>query len=93
MSDWGLLTNHGRALLCIAQDPSGRVRDVADCLGITERAAQRIVTALCERGYLTKHRDGRRNRYEITPDVPMTDPLVDGRPVGEFTALLDKPRS
>ena len=94
MSDWGLLTNHGRALLCLAQDPSGRVRDVAACLGITERAAQRIVTSLCEQGYLEKEREGRRNRYRLRRDRPMSDPLVEGRPVGDLAALvLDKRRS
>jgi DNA-binding MarR family transcriptional regulator len=92
VSDWGLLTNHGRALLCIATNPEGRVRDIADCLGVTERAAQRIVTDLCERGYVSKRREGRRNRYQLMPDGLMTDPLVHDRPIGDLTALvLDRP--
>jgi hypothetical protein len=93
VSDWGLLTNHGRALLCIASNPEGRVRDIADCLDVTERAAQRIVTDLCERGYVSKQREGRRNRYQLLSDELMTDPLVRDRPVSDLTALVLDRRS
>ena len=37
--DWTFLTNHARVLLCIAQDPEVRLRDVAANVGITERSA------------------------------------------------------
>ena len=60
-----LLTNHGRALLCIARDPEIRLRDIADDLGITERHAYAIVMGLTEAGYILKEKKGRRNRYQV----------------------------
>jgi DNA-binding MarR family transcriptional regulator len=60
-----LLTNHGRALLCIARDPEIRLRDIADDLGITERHAYAIVMGLAEAGYILKEKKGRRNRYQV----------------------------
>ena len=62
---WSFLTNHGRALLCIARDPDARLRDIAGSLAITERRAHDIVSDLTEAGYVLKTKDGRRNRYEV----------------------------
>ena len=42
------MTNHAAVLLSIARDPEIRLRDVAERVGITERAAQRIVRDLVE---------------------------------------------
>jgi len=67
---WTLLTNHAEVLLCIACDPEARLRDVAERVGITERATQRIVTDLVDAGYLTRRRVGRRNTYEVHAPVP-----------------------
>ncbi|WP_336213833.1 helix-turn-helix transcriptional regulator [Nonomuraea sp. LPB2021202275-12-8] len=67
-SGWTFLTNHARVLLAIATDPQLRVRDMAATIGITERAAQGIVTDLEEAGYLKRTRVGRRNHYRIEPD-------------------------
>ena len=58
---WTFLTNHGRVLLTIADDPDVRLRDIAEVVGITERAAQLIVADLESAGYLLKQRQGRRN--------------------------------
>ena len=67
-----LLTNHAEALLCVARTPGMRIRDIAGCIGVTERAAHRIVCELEAGGYLTRHRVGRRNFYEIHPDLPVS---------------------
>jgi predicted ArsR family transcriptional regulator len=64
---WTFLTNHARVLLELAREPGARMRDVADHVGITERAVQGIVADLVTAGYLTKVRVGRRNRYTINP--------------------------
>ena len=88
MADWTFLTNHAHVLLCVSRDPAARLRDVADVVGITERAAQRIVAELEEAGYLTRTRDGRRNRYEIHPDVPLRHPLERDHAVGEILDVL-----
>jgi predicted ArsR family transcriptional regulator len=66
-SAWTFLTNHARVLLAIAADPQVRVRDIAGSIGITERAAQSIVTDLENSGYLVRMRVGRRNHYQINP--------------------------
>jgi len=71
---WTFLTNHARVLIAIARDPGLRVRDVAQDIGITERAAQLIITDLEEAGYLTRTRIGRRNRYTVNADRPFRHP-------------------
>jgi DNA-binding MarR family transcriptional regulator len=68
---FAFLTNHGRVLLCIAEDPEQRMRDIAAHTDITERAAQRIVADLVATGYLSRTREGRRNRYHVRTDLPV----------------------
>ena len=68
---WTFLTNHAHVLLCIARDPGIRVRDLAQRVGVTERAAQRIVADLIAAEYLERTRDGRRNRYHVRADLPL----------------------
>jgi len=89
---WTLLTNHTRVLVCIAQDPQTRLRDIAQCADLTERATHRIVTELCEAGYVTRHKLGARNFYEIHPAAPLRDPLTGEPEVGELLRLLLKAR-
>jgi hypothetical protein len=85
---WSFLTNHARVLLCIANDPGIRLRDIAARLAITERSAYGIVTDLTQAGYIVKRKDGRRNRYEIQAHLPLPDPAGRQRTVGEILALL-----
>lgn len=86
MRPFGFLTNHGLALLCIAEDPGVRMRDIAAGVEITERAAQRIVAELVEAGYLDRERVGRRNRYTIRVSLPVS--LAARRDV-DLNALLN----
>jgi DNA-binding IclR family transcriptional regulator len=88
MADWSLFSNHGLALICIARSPGMRLREIADCVGITERAASRIVSDLCSEGFLKKTRTGRRNSYELDPTRPVGHSLTDGHAVGEILAPL-----
>lgn len=88
MPEWGFLTNHARALVCIAHDPGSRLRDIATTLGITERSAYRIVTDLATAGYIVKERDGRRNRYQIQDHLPLLGATNGERTVGEVLDLL-----
>jgi DNA-binding MarR family transcriptional regulator len=69
--EWKFLTNHGLVLLCIADDPGVRLRDIADRLGITERASHRIVGELVDSGYVVRERIGRRNSYQVRVDLPV----------------------
>lgn len=85
---WSFLTNHAQVLLCIAQDPAIRLRDIGDTVGITERAAHRIVSELARAGYISREREGRRNRYTIQFHLPLPDPLARGQRVGDLLAVL-----
>jgi len=88
MASWSFLTNHARALLCIAHDPGVRLRDIAALVGITERSAHDIVTDLVDAGYVVKDKDGRRNRYRIQEHLPLRDPISPERTIGEILDLL-----
>ena len=74
MAQFSFLTNHGLVLLCIADDPRVRMRDIASTVDITERAAQRIVADLVDTGYVSRTRDGRRNAYTVRTDLPVALP-------------------
>ena len=87
---WTFLTNHARVLVCLARNPGTRLRDVADCADITERAAHRIVDELVEGGYVTRHRLGRRSFYEIHPDVPLRHPMDKEATVGDVLNVFLK---
>jgi len=85
---WDFLTNHAHVLLCVAHDPGIRLRDIAAAVGITERAAHRILSQLVEEGYVLRERKGRRNRYQVVAGRPMRHPLVEQREVGELLEVL-----
>jgi DNA-binding IclR family transcriptional regulator len=88
VAGWSFLTNHARVLLCIADDPGVRLRDIAARVGITERSAYGIVTDLAQAGYVVKEKDGRRNRYQIQAHLPLPDSASRERTIGEVLALL-----
>jgi predicted transcriptional regulator len=85
---WSFLTNHALVLLCIAQDPGIRLREIGDRVGITERATHRIVDELAAAGYLSRTRNGRRNHYTVHRDLPLPDRLAGTQRVGELLAIL-----
>ena len=75
-------------MLYLAREHNIRLRDIAERVGITERAAHRIVSELCEEGYLTRHRLGARNYYEVNADLPLRHPYEEHHTVGELLAPL-----
>ncbi len=94
MSEWTFLTNHAQVLLCLVRN-GGRMtaREIAETVGITERAVQRILYDLDEAGYISRFRHGRQNRYEIHPDLPMRHPMQQGKAVKDLLELLTLPDS
>jgi len=88
MASWTFLTAHARVLLCVARDSGARLRDIAASLDITERTAFGIIADLTEAGYVVKEKDGRRNHYHIQTHLPLPEPAVRERTVGEVLALL-----
>lgn len=88
MADWSFLTNHAKALLCIAEDPGVRLRDIAGTLGITERSAFAVVNDLVDAGYVVKEREGRRNRYTIQHHLPLPEQTARERTIGDVLDVL-----
>lgn len=87
---WTFLSNHGHVLICISEDAEIRGRDIAQRVGITERAAQSIVADLVEAGYVTRHRVGRRNHYEIHAEAPLRHPVEKEHSIGELLVALGR---
>jgi DNA-binding MarR family transcriptional regulator len=87
-NSWHFLTNHAQVLLCIENNPDTRMRDIAETVGVTERAVQRITNDLVEAGYVTRERIGRRNRYRIDRRAHMRHPAQREHPIGELLRLL-----
>jgi predicted transcriptional regulator len=87
---WTFFTNHGHVLVCLADDPTLRTRDIAAQVGITERATQGIISDLVEAGFVTRTKEGRRNHYEVHPDRPLRHPLEAEHTVGELLVTLGK---
>jgi DNA-binding Lrp family transcriptional regulator len=89
---WAFLTNHAQVLVCIAEDPGVRLREIGARVGITERAVHRIVVDLSAAGYITRQRNGRRNRYAINAHLPIHDPIAGERNVGQLIEILTAPQ-
>jgi DNA-binding MarR family transcriptional regulator len=88
MKNWSFLTNHAKVLVCIAQDPGIRLREIGDEVGITERAAHRIVSELAEAGYIARERDGRRNQYTVQGHLPLPDSVAREHRIGDLLSIL-----
>jgi predicted transcriptional regulator len=86
---WTFLTNHTQVLLCLARNPEVRLRDVAETVGITERAAQRILADLVDSGHVQRSRIGRRNHYEVNREQAMRHAAQAGQEIGGLLDLLE----
>ncbi|MDY7106615.1 MAG: helix-turn-helix domain-containing protein [Actinomycetota bacterium] len=85
---WTFLTNHAHVLVAIARNPELRQRDIALMVGVTERAAQKILRELEDEGYVSRVRVGRRNHYELHADRPLRHPLESDHDVRELLELF-----
>ena len=86
---WTFLTNHAHVLVVVAASPDARIRDIADRVGITQRAVQRILSDLHSEGYIEVHKEGRRNHYEVLRSGQLRHPIEQHATVGDLLALLD----
>lgn len=84
---WTFLTNHAHVLIALTREPEARVRDIASAVGITERAVHQILTDLEDGGVLQRVRDGRRNHYDVNPDVQLRHPMEAHHRVAELLEL------
>ncbi len=87
---WTFLTNHAHVLVCIAENPDIRGREIANEVGISERAVQGIISDLVEAGYVVREREGRRNHYTINPEGGLRHPLEEDHTVGELLTMLGR---
>jgi predicted transcriptional regulator len=91
MRNWGFITNHGLVLASIARHPRSTARQIGDDVGLTERAALRIISELDEAGYISKDREGRQNVYRVHTEVPLKEDISDAE-VGELLIVLGMKR-
>lgn len=89
-TSWTFLTNHAHVLIAISRNPEIRQRDVAQVVGVTVGAVQRIIHELEDEGYIASERVGRRNRYHINSDKPLRHPLEDQHTVDELIRVLEQ---
>lgn len=85
---WTFFSNNAHVLVCLTHTPQPTTREIANQVGITERAVQRIVKRLVEAGVLRIEKEGRRNRYEIDTNQQLRHPLESHRTIGEFIHLI-----
>lgn len=85
---WTFLTNHAQVLLCLAENRDIRLREVAEHVGITERATQRILAELVDAGYVKTERVGRRNRYTVDRQHAMRHSAQVGHEIGALLKAL-----
>jgi DNA-binding IclR family transcriptional regulator len=88
---WKFFTNHALVLLAVAADPEILLREIAEAVGITERAAHRIIGDLEDGGYISRQRRGRRNYYQVHLQAVLSQPglnhpLLEGRSMGQIAA-------
>jgi DNA-binding Lrp family transcriptional regulator len=88
ITDWLFLTNQARVLLYIAHNPTSTAREIAQAVGITERATQRLIRDLDEAGYITRTRVGRHNEYEVHTDKPLRGDVLGEAPVSVLLECL-----
>ena len=88
MPEWTFLTNHALVMSHVARYPRITAHDLGDAIGITERATRKIIADLLDAGYITKKREGRQNRYDIKPDLPLRHPSHGETAVGDLLIAL-----
>lgn len=88
MSEWLFLTNHARVLLFIAQHPTSTARRIADAVGITERATQRLIRDLDDAGYISRRRVGRNNQYVVHHDRHVEGHVLGSVPLASVLECL-----
>lgn len=85
---WTFLSNHGHVLICLARQPDAKLREVAQIVGITERAVQKILLDLEAAGVVDRSRVGRRNHYRIHGELPLRHPLEAHRSIEALLRMV-----
>lgn len=88
---WTFLSNHSHVLIALAKNPDVRIRDLAQEVGITERAVAQILSDLQAARVLTKRRVGRRNVYLVNANAPLRHAVEAHRTVADILRLAEQP--
>jgi len=88
MPEWKFLTNHALVLCLIAQKPRVTAREISMTIGITEKATRNIINDLEADGYVTRKREGRRNRYTVYTDLPLRHEMQQDKFIGDLLEVL-----
>ena len=88
MASWRFLTNHALVLVRIGRRPDSTGLEIAESVGVTERAVRNIVADLQAGGYAQAERIGRRNRYRVDVDRPLRQVGERELTVGELLAIV-----
>jgi len=88
MGEWKFVTNHALVLCLIAQQPRITAREISSTINITEKATRNIINDLEADGYVTRKREGRRNRYTVYTDLPLRHEMQQDKFIGDLLEVL-----
>jgi DNA-binding IclR family transcriptional regulator len=86
---WRFFSNHLEVLLYVGRHPDARLRTVAEEVGITERAAHRILNQLSEEGYVQVRKEGRRNHYRVVSSMTLRHRANRGVPLQPLLDIIN----
>lgn len=93
VNNWSFFSNYTHVLVCLAENPQARLRDVAERVGITERTTFRLIGELEEAGILARVKEGRRNHYLINTDAHLRHAIEQHCTVGELLEAILHPQA
>jgi DNA-binding MarR family transcriptional regulator len=88
---WTFLSNHGNVIVYIDEHRDARLREIADAIGITERATHKLVTELVDEGYLTRKRVGRRSEYSVNSEMHLRQAALAEHTLHELLIGMTRP--
>lgn len=88
---WTFLSNHGNVIIYIDEHRDARLREIAQAIGITERATHKLVSELVDEGYLTRKRVGRRNEYSVNCEQHLRHPSLAEHTLNELLIGMTRP--
>jgi DNA-binding MarR family transcriptional regulator len=88
---WTFLSNHGNVIVYVDEHPTARLREIADSVGITERATHKLVSELVDEGYLTRKRVGRRSEYSVNCEQKLRHPALTGLTLHQLLIGMTRP--
>jgi len=86
--EWTFLSNHGRVLIFIDNNPKSTTEEISRETELSQRGVQKIITELETAGYIARKKEGRRNLYTVYSELPMRHHLEQNHMVGDIIRAL-----